>query len=181
MARGRWTILPVSLTFVEILLAGSLAAGRDSEQQLLTQIQSEQNPIKKAKEEIKLASFKLSHVQDAYSQGHIEEGEKLLGTFIDTMKTSWKILQDSGRKAAKQPQGFRELEISLREDVRTLQDLARTVNYFDRAPLENAVQKLEQMRGELIRALFPVRPPRTIKGSPPAPTVTDPGPPTEAR
>jgi hypothetical protein len=181
MARGRWTILPVSLTFVEILLAGSLAAGRDSEQQLLTQIQSEQNPIKKAKEEIKLASFKLSHVQDAYSQGHIEEGEKLLGTFIDTMNTSWKILQDSGRKAAKQPQGFRELEISLREDVRALQDLARTVAYFDRAPLENAVQELEHMHDEVLKALFPGGTPRTSKGPPSPKTATSPGTPMEAR
>src|ERR1035441_3721576 len=103
MARGRWTILPVGLTFVGIVLAGLPAMGHDTEQQLLARIQSEQNPIKKAKEEIRLASFKLSHIKDAYSQGNIEEGAKLLGTFVEVMKTSWKILQDSGHTAAKQP------------------------------------------------------------------------------
>ena len=181
MARGRWTILPVGLTFIGIVLTGLPAMGRDTEQQLLARIQSEQNPVKKAKEEIRLASFKLSHIQDAYSQGKIEEGAKLLATFVDTMKTSWKTLQDSGRTAAKQPQGFRELEISLREDIRALQDLTRTVGYFDRAPLENSVQELEHMHDEVIKALFPGGTPRTSKGPPSSKTATSPGTPTEAR
>jgi hypothetical protein len=155
--------------------------GRDTEQQLLTRIQSEQNPVKKAKEEIKLASLKLTQVHDAYSQGRTEEGAKFLAAFLDSVRTSLKILRDSGRKAAKQPQGFRELEISLREEVRVLQDLERTVPYFDRAPLENAVQELEQMRGEVIRELFPGGPPRTSKGSPSPQPVTAPGTPAEAR
>jgi hypothetical protein len=181
MARGRWTILPLSLTFAGIVLAGLPAMGYDTEQQLLARIQSEQNPVKKAKQEIKLASFKLSHVQDAYAQGKVEEGAKLLGTFVDAVKTSWKTLRDSGRTAAKQPQGFRELEISLREDLRALQDLARTVAYFDRAPLEHAVQELEHLHEEVIRALFPRGAHRTNKASPSPNTEASPGNPTEAR
>ena len=167
--------------FVGIVLGGLPAMARDTEQQLLERIQSEQNPIKKAKEEIRLANYKLSHIQDAYSQGNIQEGTKLLSTFLDVMKTSWKTLQDSGRKAAKQPQGFRELEISLREDVRTLQDLAQIVGYFDRAPLENAVQELEQVHDEVLKALFPGSTPRTTKASPSPKTATSPGSPAEAR
>jgi hypothetical protein len=181
MARGRWTIFAVGLALVGILLVVRLAVGSDTEEQLVQRIQSEQNPVKKAKEEIKLSSFKLARVQDDYSQGRVEEGEKILGAFIAEMKSSWKTLQDSGRIAAKQPQGFRELEISLREDVRALQDLGRTVGYFDRAPLENAAQELEQMRGEVLRALFPGGPPRTSKGSPSPPTVTNTGTPAQAR
>jgi len=97
------------------------------------------------------------------------------------MKASWKLLQDSGRKASKQPEGFRELEIALRENVRLLQDLGRTVSYFDRPPLVNAAQELEQMRYEVLHALFPGGNPRTLKGSPPPQTTTSPGSPTEVR
>ena len=181
MARERWTVLSVWLAVLGILLAGLCAMGRETEEQLLQRIQSEQNPVKKAKDEIKLARLKLTQVHDAYSQGHIEAGAKLLGTFVDEMKTSWKLLQDSGRKASKQPEGFRELEISLREDVRSLQDLGRTVSYFDRAPLVNAAQELEQMRVEVLHALFPGGNPRTTKGSPAPPTTTSPGSPAEVR
>ncbi len=155
--------------------------GRETEEQLVQRIRSEQNPVKKARDEIKLANLKLTQVRDAYSQGHIDEGAKLLGVFTDTLKASFKVLQDSGRKASKQPEGFRELEIALREDARTLQDLGRTVSYLDRAPLENAAQEMENMRGEVLHALLPGAPPRTLKGPVPPQTVTSPGSPTEVR
>ena len=173
--------MPACLVVGWILLAGRCARGRETEEQLLHRIQGEQNPVKKAKDEIKLADLKLTQVRDAYTQGHIEAGAKLLGTFMDTMKTAWKVLQDSGRLASKQPQGFRELEIALREDVRSLQDLGRIVSYYDRAPLEKAAQELEQMRGEVLHALFPGRPPRTLKGPAPAPTGSSPENPAPVR
>ena len=158
-----------------MLLAGGSALGRETEEQLLQRIQNEQNPVKKAKDEIKLAQLKLTQVQNAYSQGHIEPGVKLLGAFVDAMKSSWKLLQDSGRKAWKHPEGFRELDISLREDVRTLQDLGRTVSYFDRAPLVDAAQQLDQMRDEVLHELFPENKTHNPKGSPAPQTTTNPG------
>jgi hypothetical protein len=164
-----------------ILLAGVRAAARETEEQLLQRIQSEPNPVKKAKIEIKLASLKLAEVQDAYTQGHVDAGVKLLGTFLDSMKSSWKCLQDSGRKAVKQPDGFRDLEISIRENTRVLQDLGRTVGYFDRAPIANAEQDLEQLRGEVLHALFPERTTPQAKPAPPASAVKNPGSTPEAR
>jgi hypothetical protein len=174
MTRERWTLLPFGLAVLGILISGMSAAGRDTEKQLLRQIQIEQNPVKKAKDEIKLGSLKLAQIKDAYSHGQVDAGQKLLPSFLDTMKTSWKTLQDSGRNAAKQPGGFRELEIALREDVRTLHDLGRTVSYYDRQPLENAAQELETIHGEVIHALFPGAPPRTLKGAAPPPAGTSP-------
>ena len=175
MVGERWRVFPVGLGVLVILLTGICALGRDTEEQLLGRIQGEQNPIKKAKYEIKLASLILAEVKDAYAQGHPEEGEKLVARLGETLKTSWKLLQDSGRKASKQPDGFRELEISLRETVRSLQDLERDVSYFDRAPLENAGQQLDQMRNEVLQALFPEDYPRSHKASPPPQTNPSPG------
>lgn len=155
MGRGRWTVLPVWLAVGAIFSACLFATEHETEAQLLQRIQSQPNPVKKAKDEIKLANLKLGQVQDAYSQGHPEAGAKLLGAYVDEITISWKLLQDSGRKASKQPEGFRELEIALRENVRLLQDLERTVSYFDRSPVENAGQKLDQIRNEVLHALFP--------------------------
>ncbi|MGO8816373.1 MAG: hypothetical protein ACLQVG_17180 [Terriglobia bacterium] len=154
---------------------------RENEVQLLQRIQDEQNPVKKAKIEIKLANLRLTEVQDAYSRGQIDTGAKLLGTFVEAIRTSRKLLQESGRRASKQPEGFRELEISLRENVRTLQDLGRTVSYFDRTPLTNAAQELDQMRSEVLQELFPGKPPATRKDSAPPSTTATPAPPAAAR
>ncbi len=155
MERERWAGLPVWLAVLAMMLAGSCAQARDTEAQLVQRIQSEKNPVKKAKDEIKLAQLKLAEVQDAYSQGHIDAGVRLLSALVDAMKSSWKFLQESGRKASKHPEGFRELDIALRENVRALQDLGRTVSYFDRAPVTHAAQQLEQEREEVLHALFP--------------------------
>ena len=155
--------MSVWLAVLGILMASAPAPCRETEDQLLQRIQQEPNPVKKAKDEIKLASVRFTQVRDEYTDGRIDSGAKLLGTFMGDMKNSWKLLQDSGRKAWKQPEGFRELEISLREDVRLLQDLARSVSYFDRGPLLNAAEQLEHMRDDVLRAQFPGGNPKTIK------------------
>jgi hypothetical protein len=149
-----------------ISLPGLCALGRETEEQLLGRIQSEQNPVKKAKYEIRFANLKLEQAQDAYKQSDVQLGSKLLEAFVEHMKTSWKILQESGRQAAKQPQGFKELDISLRQDVRLLEDLQHGVAYFDRGPVDKARQEMEGVRSEVLRALFPAAKPRTT--NPPA-------------
>jgi hypothetical protein len=146
----------------------SYACGRETEEQLLEHLQNEQNPLKKSKYELKLADLKLGQAQDAYGQNDPELGAKLLGVFLDYMRASWKVLQGSGRKAVKQPQGFKELDISLREHARALEDLARRVAYFDREPVEKAAQEMERIRGEVLQALFPADK-ATENGTTPAP------------
>ena len=175
MGRRRGTVLHVLLALLGIFIVGVCARGRESELQLRQRIQNEQNPVKKAKIEIKLANLQLADAQSAYLQGQIGPGAKRLAIFVDTMRASWKLLQNSGRRASKQPDGFRELEISLRENVRTLHDLEQAVSYFDRAPLTNAAQEMDQMRNEVLRALFPEQPPDR-KGSSSSKTATRPGP-----
>jgi hypothetical protein len=181
MAWERWSVFFAGLAVAGVLLGGLCATGSDTEEQLVQRIQSESNPVKKAKAEIKLARLRVAQVQEAYSQGHIEAGTKYLAGLLDTMKTAWRLLRDSGRKAPKQPDGFRDLEIALREDVRTLEDLQRKVSYFDRAPVTNAAQELEQIRSEVIHALFPGGAPRTSKGESPAASGPNPANPAEAR
>lgn len=157
--------MSVGLAVLSSLALSASALCRETEDQLLQRIQNEPNPVKKAKDEIKLSSLRFIQIRDDYTDGRTDSGAKLLGTFMGDMKNSWKLLQDSGRKAWKQPEGFRELEISLREDVRLLQDLARSVSYFDRGPLLNAAEQLDHMRDDVLRAQFPGGNPKTIKNA----------------
>jgi len=179
MAREGSAVLSIGLAVLAMLLAGIRCLGRETEEQLLQKIQSEQNPVRKAKDEVKLGALQLAQAQDAYGQGKVEAGAKRVGVLVDTMKTAWKILQGSGRQAAKQPEGFRELEIALREEERSLEDLARTVSYFDRAPVESAAQELDRMHAEVIQALFPGNPPKKGKGQPAPPAAGNPGSPRQ--
>ncbi len=173
--------MPAGLAFTAILFAGATARARDTEDQMVQRIQAEQNSVRKAKDEIRLSTFQLSRVENDYSQGRIEDGEKLLATFMATLKSSWKLLHDSGRTAAKRPEGFRELEIALREDARALQDLERVVSYFDRAPIAASVKDLDQLQGQLIHELFPGGSSRTKKASDPPPVSPESADPAVSR
>jgi hypothetical protein len=137
-----------------------------AEEELLARIQKERSPVRKAKLEIRLGRVKLHQAIAAYDQGSVERGAELLGAYVERMKSAWQTLRDSGREAARQPQGFKELDIALREDARLIEDLKHRLPYLDRGVVEKAGQEIERVRAEVLRALFPAeRPPARGKNS----------------
>jgi hypothetical protein len=141
---------------VPAFLAGaSSAPPSETEAQLLARMQKEHDPVRKSKEETRLARIKLRQAIQAYEQGNTEQGAQLVSDYLGRIKDSWQMLRSSGRDAARVPQGFKELDIELREDERLLDDLKRRVSYFQRDPIEKAAKEVEQVRAEVLQALFP--------------------------
>ncbi len=132
-----------------------LARGKDTEAKLVASIARERKPIKRAKLEVRLGTVQLRQAIRAYDRSQIPEGQKLLLSFLGDMENSWKILQSTGRNAAKKPDGFQQLEIALHEDARRLDDLRRRVFYLDRGPVEQALSTVERLHGKVLLALFP--------------------------
>lgn len=128
----------------------------DTEEDLLPRIQRETDPAKKAKYQIRLARLKLESAITSCEKDDHEKCREFLGAFLDLMKNSWRGLQTSGRKAVKQPQGFKELDIALREDGRLLEDLKRRIPYEDRGEIDKVIQDADRIRMEVLKALFPV-------------------------
>lgn len=127
----------------------------DNEQDLLARIERESDPVKRSKFETRLGRVKLGQAIDACGQGDLDECQRRLGAYLERMQDSWKTLQGSGRRAARKPQGFIELDIELREDARRLEDLKRRMAYSDRDAVEKTEQGVERLRAEVILALFP--------------------------
>ncbi len=134
--------------------------GAENEAQLEARLERESNPVRKAKIQIRLSRFKLYQAADAFDKGNIEEAEKLLTAYLERVKGAWTTLKGSGRQAHKKPAGFKELDIALREDARYLDDLKHHVSYMVRAPVEKVAQEVEDLRNEVLKALFPAEPPR---------------------
>jgi hypothetical protein len=155
------------LTGVPVFLAVLYAAPpSEKEEHLLARVQKETDPVKKSKGQTRLARIKLEQAIQAYDHGNIEQGVQLVSVYLGWIKDSWQTLKSSGRNAARRPQGFKELDIELREDVRRLDDLKRRISFYDRGPLEQTGKDLEQLRAEVLQALFPVaRPPEATKPS----------------
>ncbi len=141
-------------------LASPASRQGDAEQDLLARLQRERDPVRKAKYEIRLGRMKLLQAIQAYDQGNLDQCRELLSVYLERMKSSWGTLKSSGRQAVRHPQGFKELDIALREDERTIEDLKRRVPYLERTPIEKTGQEVEQLHGEVFRALFPAEQPR---------------------
>ncbi|HEV2351536.1 MAG TPA: hypothetical protein VG028_17025 [Terriglobia bacterium] len=137
------------------------AAHTDKEEDLLPRIEEEHNPIKKAKLEIRLARVKLLQASGACQKDDHDACTKLLGSYLELVRSSWKDLQSSGKNPVKHPSGFRELDIALREDARTLDDSRREMPFEDRAVLDPVIVEANKVHDQVFAALFP-------SGSPPA-------------
>jgi hypothetical protein len=138
-----------------LLVAASRVPRRDNEQDLLNRLQQETRPVKKAKYEIRLARLKLLGARDAVDQGEPEKVRELLSLYLAHIHTSWQLLQSSGRNAFRKPEGFKELDIALRQDGRMLTDLGQRLPYFERGDVDKTAKEIEQIRAEVIKALFP--------------------------
>jgi hypothetical protein len=127
----------------------------DTEAKLLARLQRESNPIKKAKLEVRLGRVRLLQAIAALDRGNMEETNRLLGAYMETLNSCWTRLKNSGRVAHKKPAGFKQLDIELREDARYLEDLRRRIPYDRRAKADQVAGEVDQMRNEVLRALFP--------------------------
>jgi len=140
------------------------AKSTDTEEHLLARVQKETDPVKKSKGVTRLARIKLEQAIQAYGRGSIEQGAQLVTVYLGRIKDSWQLLKGCGRNAARDPRGFKELDIELREDARLLDDLKHRVSYDDRGPLDQTGKELDQVRAEVLQALFPAaRPPQAAK------------------
>jgi len=149
------------------LAGGSLQAFReDREEDLLPRIEHERDPVKKAKFEIRLARLKLRQGAAACEKDDHDGCSKSLSGYLELMKSSWKDLKSSGRNAVKQPSGFKELDIALREDAHTLDDLKRRMPIEDVGGIDSVIGEAEKIHDEDFTALFPGGEPRPKENKP---------------
>jgi len=119
--------------------------------------------VRRAKYEIRLGRVRLERGVDACERDDHEQCQQFLSAYLELIRSAWKRLQGSGRQAVKQPQGFKELDIALREDMRLLDDLKHRIPLQDRDPVEKTGQEADRVRDEVLRALFPAERPHAAE------------------
>ena len=159
LVTGAWLMVGVAL-----LDAVSAVPRKDTEEDLQSRLQQESNPVKKAKYEIRLGRLKLLEAIDAFDQHDANTAQNLLDAYLTHIRSSWQLLQNSGHNAVRHPEGFKELDIALRQDGRFIEDLSHRLSYFDRGNVVKTGKEVEQIRAEVIKELFPAERPRDKAG-----------------
>ena len=102
--------------------------------------------------------LKLLEAFAAFERGDVELSHQTLEVYLKWMDDAWTALEGSGRQASRKPQGFKELDIALREDRRLLEDFEHRVPYQVREPVEKISKRVEELRERVLKALFPPQP-----------------------
>jgi vacuolar-type H+-ATPase subunit I/STV1 len=133
-------------------------AAQDRLAKELARYQQETDPVHKAR-----ALAELSGDQIALARKQVKGGEEVaalhtLEQYRDEVQQTAAELKATGIDAEKKPAGFKQLQISLREGLRRIDDLILTIP-VDKRPFFRAVRSdLAKTQNDLIDALFPRRP-----------------------
>ena len=112
------------------------------------------DPVDRTKIDINISEILLSLVTDAVKSGEPEVLGKRLSEYIETIQDAHQTMMKTGRDAHRKPKGFKELEISLRRQIRMLDDIGRGLTFDQREPVEKAKQQASEIRDDLLKALF---------------------------
>lgn len=112
------------------------------------------NTVKKVKILIRMSAIDLEMVSRRVRRGLLSEADRILVRYSATVGRAEQVLKDSKRDPQRKPAGFKHLEISLRKQLRQLDDL-RALYPFDRQQvIDGAIACAEAVKQRMIGALF---------------------------
>lgn len=149
---GKFRIGP--LTLVVAFLAGpALAQNRLAE--FRSRFQRETDPIHRAKLMPQLGTAQFQEIDKDLAADKLPDALSVLQQYRDEAQSCTKALDAKGVNAEKHPSGFKELELSLRESLRRLDDILVSFPPDEQGPFRVVRNDLDELDRRLIRELFP--------------------------
>lgn len=145
----------VIMTSVGLCCLGMRAAEQESREKYEAQFQIERDPVAKAKILAKLGRFEIDQARADLKADKEEQSLADLEHYRDQVENTVMELSATGVNAEQHPAGFKELQISLRETLRHIDELILQLP-LDKRPWFQAVRSdLGKSQNLLIEALFP--------------------------
>jgi hypothetical protein len=141
MLRAGWALLFIAF-------AASLALGKKEEPiaDLKARVESA-SPEQKVGLCVEIAERQLVDADKLFKDGKSEEAQGLLKDVVLYADQATQASTESGKK-------LKHVEIMVRKMAHRLQDMKRTVNFEDQAPIQDAADRMEKMRTDLLAKMF---------------------------
>lgn len=161
--RAKGTFFAASVSLASLLIVTTIlsacfivsAADQESREKYEAQFQLERDPVAKAKILAKLGRYEVDQARADLKADKDEQSLADLERYRDQVETTVQALSATGVNAEQHPSGFKELQISLRETLRRIDDLILQLP-LDKRPWFQAVRSdLGKSQNLLIEALFP--------------------------
>ena len=118
----------------------------------------EPDPIRRAKLMPQLGEAEFQDVQRDIATGEISNALDTVKEYRNQVQQCQKDLDATGVDVEKHPSGFKELQISLRQSLRRLDEALVSFPADEQKPFLDVRKDLERINRHLIRELFPRQP-----------------------
>ena len=152
-----------------ILLISAAMQPQNTTEGFRTKFTHESDPVHKAHILIPLGDAEFRDIQAEVGADNAQGALAILQQYRDEAQACQKGLEASGRDPEKHPNGFKELQISLRESLRRLDHIIGDLSGDEQKSFRDVREDLEQMDLKLIHQLFPRRPEAQPKSQPDKP------------
>ena len=157
---------------MRIVLVAALAlcsplAAQDRLAEDLAKYQHEGDPVHRARDLAKLGDEQIDLARRQLKADQEVDSLHTLEQYRDEVRETVTALNGMGVDPERKPAGFKELQISLRETIRRIDDLILTLNVDKRPFFREVRNDLFTNQNQLIDKLFPRRPERTSPKSDP--------------
>jgi hypothetical protein len=156
----RMAFLVLCIVFVEATYEPCFAQTKAKEDKRGKQLENEKrklsttNPANRAKALMRIAEITLSYVIDAANANDFPRMQSYVEQYRQAVTDARDAMMKSGLDPHKKSRGYQTVEIALRQQARTLQDIARLLSVDERQPVEEAMDMVSKIREEFVHALF---------------------------
>jgi hypothetical protein len=128
-----------------------------------TRYDQETDPVRKTRALVRLGDDQVDEARRQLKNGDEIASLHTLEQYRDEVQHIAELLKATGVDPEKKPAGFKELQISLRETVRHIDDLILTLPVDKRPFFREVRTDLVNTQNDLIDALFPRQPDRNSR------------------
>ena len=126
--------------------------------ELRSKFTNETDPVRKAKLLVPLSEAEFREILKDADSEDFGGALAIFQQYRDEAQACQKALEGKEPDPEKHPNGFKQLQISLRQSLRRLSDIIVELPADDQEPFLDVRRDLEQMDRQLIHELFPRRP-----------------------
>jgi len=144
------------------VLAGIIQSGpqnpQDPAAQFRARFAKETDPLHKAHLMPRFGDVEFQDAHEAIEQDDLPKAVEILKQYRDQARSLAQVLDSKVADPEKHPSGFKQLQISVRESLRRLNDIIHSLPGDDQKPFVEIHRDLDDLDRHLVRELFPRQP-----------------------
>jgi hypothetical protein len=144
-----------------VLMPAFLCAQQTAQQhasQFRERFAKETDPLHKAQLMPEYGDLEFHDIQEQLEQDELTKALDLVKQFRDEARTCAKGLEAKVANPEKHPNGFKQLQFSVRQALRRLGDIIHSLPGDDQKPFLEVRRELDELDHQLVHELFPNQP-----------------------